>query len=72
MEKQKFYLPLERLQKLQESVGFLDSYKTNPNEIHHIGPNINTENMTETNLLRELGKLNVRREEIIKQLMGTK
>lgn len=39
----KFYLTIERVKILQESVGFLDDYETPSDEIHHIGPNINTE-----------------------------
>jgi hypothetical protein len=66
----KAFLSLEKIKNLQNVIGFLDNYKTPSNEMHHIGPNINTENVEETKLLRELGKINVRREQIIKKLMN--
>lgn len=64
-------IEIERLRRLQTSIGFLDSYKTPVDEVHHIGANINTENVKKTKLLRELGRINLRREVIIKSLMGT-
>jgi len=65
----KRYITIERIKILQEGFGFLDQYITPPDgEIHHIGPNINTEDVNNTNLLRELGDINKRREEIIKKL----
>lgn len=66
----KAYLTLERLKILQEGFAYLDNYKTPSDEIHHIGSNINTENVEETKLLRELGEINIRREQIIKHLMN--
>ena len=66
----KSYLTLERVKQLQESIGFLNDYKTPSDEIHHVGPNINTMNVEETKLLRELGEINIRREQIIKHLMN--
>lgn len=66
----KAYLTLERVKKLQESIGYLYNYKTPSDEIHHIGCNINCEDMEETRLLRELGKINIRREQIIAHLMN--
>ena len=62
------YLTKEQIITLQESVGFLDNYITPDNEVHHVGPNVNTEDMKETLLLRELGEINLRRIQIIKQL----
>lgn len=66
----KKFIEISRLQNLQDSIGYLDNYTTPTDEIHHIGPNINTENVTETNLLRELGRINLRRMEIINILMS--
>lgn len=68
----KQYIELERLQRLQNSINYLDSYQSIEGVEHHIGPNINTENVKETNLLRELGKINVRRNNIIDELMSMK
>ena len=68
----KFFLPIEKVQKLQESVGWLDNYEPTIDEIHHIGPNINTENTIQTNLLTELGRLNSRKKFIINELMNSK
>ena len=66
----KAYLTLERVKSLQDSIGFLNDYRKHELHTHHIGPNINTEDVRATRLLRELGEINSRREEIIKQLMS--
>ena len=66
----KAYLTLERVKQLQDSIGFLYDYKKPALQTHHIGPNINTEDVGPTRLLRELGEINARREQIIKQLMS--
>lgn len=67
----KEYLTIEKVKALQESIGFLDSYKTPEDEtVHHIGPNINTEDVAETKLLRELGEINKRRQTIIETIMN--
>lgn len=64
----KRYITIERIKILQDSINFLDNYITPDNEIHYIGPNINTEDVNNTDLLRELGNINKRRKEIIKKL----
>ncbi len=66
----KAFLPIEKVKQLQDSIGFLNDYKETPDEIDHIGPNINTEDVKQTELLRELGKINARRDEIIKALIS--
>lgn len=66
----KAYITLERVKILQDSIGFLNDYKKPEIQTHHIGPNINTEDVRATRLLRELGEINSRREQIIKQLMS--
>jgi hypothetical protein len=66
------YIPIDRLQRLQKSIKYLDTYLIPENKIHHIGPNINTINVKETKLLNELGKINKRRENIISELMSIK
>ena len=68
----KKFITLERLQSLQESINYLDNYKIDYNVDVHIGPNINTINVKETNLLSELGQINIRREEIINKLCQIK
>jgi len=67
----KKFIDIDRIKRLQELINFLDSYKTSDTERHHIGPNINTENVRETKLLNELGRLNVRRDQIIEELMNS-
>ena len=66
----KYYLQIERIKELHKTFGFLYKYITpSGDDIHHIGPNINTEDANKTELLRELGKINVRREQIINDLL---
>jgi hypothetical protein len=69
---EKKHIDIERLRKLEKSIGFLSKYVTPDNQIHHIGPNINTVNVTETKLLHELGEINKRRNSIIEQLTKIK
>lgn len=45
-------------------------YKTPDDEVHHIGPNIETEDVELTKLFKELGEINIRRDEIIRIIMG--
>lgn len=71
MSERKF-ITLERLQSLQESINYLDNYKIDYNIDVHVGPNINTIDVEETNLLSELGRINVRREKIINKLCQIK
>ena len=66
MKKQ--FITLERLQKLQESTGWLDVYTNDTNSVDHVGNNINTVSVRETNLLYELGNINLRRKQIISEL----
>ena len=61
------YLTKEKVIILQEIGGFLNNY-TSKNEIHHIGPDINTEDVKDTSLLKELGQINLRRNQIIEEL----
>jgi len=66
----KYYLQIERIKELHKTFGFLDKYITpSGDEIHHIGPNIDIEDIEKTKLLRELGEINVRREQIINKLL---
>lgn len=69
-DKQQRFLTKEKVQKLHKSTDFLNTYVTPDDFIDHIGPNINTENVYDTKLLRELGRINKRRLEIINQLMS--
>ena len=68
----KKFIPLKRLQALQNSINYLNSYKIDYNVDIHIGPNINTIDVEETNLLSELGRINTRREQIINKLCQIK
>ena len=63
-------MTIDRVKRLQNSIGWLDNYETPVDEIHHIGPNINTINVKESKLLRELGKINTRKKIIINELMS--
>ena len=63
------FLTIERLKILDEGFNYLEHYTTPTDEIHHVGPNINTEDVQKTKLLRELGKINLRRTQIINELL---
>ena len=68
------FISLERLQSLEKSIGFVSDYKHSPKlkgVRHVVGSSVKPEDRDSeaTMLLRELGQLNLRREEIIKQLM---
>lgn len=65
----KKFITIEKIKILEEGFGWLSNYKTPKEEIHHIGPNINTEYIYETKLLKELGEINVRKEQIINELL---
>lgn len=71
MESKRF-ISLEKAKQLEELTGFLSSYVPEEGEIHHIGPSIDEIDEENTKLLRELGKLNERRAEIIASLMNEK
>lgn len=62
------YISKEKLKVWQDRTSFLERYVNNDNVRITIGPNINTVEVKETNLLFELGQINRRREEIIKEL----
>jgi len=64
----KSYIPIERVRALQESIGWLNTYESDNISECHIGPNINTIDVRETKLLRELGLINKRRKQIIFEL----
>jgi hypothetical protein len=65
----KKFLTIEKIKTLEEGFNWLSEYKTPKEDVHHIGPNVNTEDVYETKLLRELGKINVRKEQIITELL---
>jgi hypothetical protein len=65
MSERKF-ITKENLHKLSEYI--LERYTNKENEIVHVGPNVNTVDVKETNLLYELGQINKRRQEIIELL----
>ena len=67
MSERKF-ITEEKLKQLQEAGSFLEIYEHNDDIELQVGPNINTVNVEETNLLYELGKLNKRRKQIIEKL----
>lgn len=61
------HIEKNRVEKLQEFIAFLDNYKTPTNAFHEI--RINGERNTYyTDLFFELGKINLRRDEIIKEI----
>lgn len=67
------HLHAEKMRKLQETIGFLDSYKPVKGEKHVIkqdNSDITDEGMTI--LLNKLGQINQEREFIINKLMGIK
>lgn len=66
----KKHIDIERLRRLEKSIGFLSVYKTPDDEVHHIGPNNETEDIELTKLFKELGEINIRRDEIIRIIMG--
>ena len=66
----KKHIDIERLRRLENSIGFLSSYKTVDGEVHHIGPNNETEDVELTKLFKELGEINIRRSQIIRTIMG--
>ena len=66
MKKQ--FITLDRLRKLQESMGWLDIYTNDIDSINHVGNDIDTVSVRETNLLYELGNINLRRKQIISEL----
>ena len=68
----KKFIPLKRLQALQNSINYLYNYKIDYNVDVHVGPNINTIDVEATNLLLELGRINIRREKIINKLCQMK
>ena len=70
MTKEKKYISIPRLRILQENIGFIDNYLPNDDEVHHVGDDLETIDVENTNLLYELGQLNRRRNEIIDKLMG--
>lgn len=62
------FITVDRLKSLQESIGFLDTYKKSSNETHWIKNEDESEDVERTILLSELGDLNSRRDELIKLL----
>lgn len=70
------FLSLKKIQLLQESIGFLDNYKLpkpkdDDGDTHIVGETVSYEDrdVEMTNLLKTLGQLNEKREEIIKKIM---
>jgi hypothetical protein len=68
-EKERKFITPERIKGLQESIMWLDDYKTPEDEHHFVGLNKNTELSIPTQYLNELGRINKRREELIKLLL---
>lgn len=66
--KKREYLTIEKLRVIHESINYLDTYEGDPESDHHIGPNINSEEMKYTEALRELGRINKRRKVLIEIL----
>ena len=62
------FLTLERLKSLHESIHFLGNYKPTKNTVDTVGETLEDVDFKNTFLLKELGDINVRREEIIKEL----
>lgn len=65
----KAFLSILKVQALQNSIAFLETYAPPPNEEHHIGSSLEDVNEMQTELLKELGSLNLRRVHIIQELM---
>lgn len=65
------FLPLKKIRLLEEAIGWLSSYKNNlpDEETHVVGESLEEVDLKSTLLLRELGELNIRRQQIIDQLM---
>lgn len=66
---EKKFLTLERVRKLEETIGFLTHYRPTEGEVHVIGTSLEEVDEKHTRLLKRLGELNVEREKILKELM---
>jgi len=62
------FLSIEKVNKLEETIMFLQNYLPVEGEEHHIGSDIDTIDEVPTKLLKELGELNMRRNEILNKL----
>lgn len=65
------FLPIEKIRLLEEVIGWLSEYKNDlpDEETHVVGESLEEVDFELTVLLRELGELNIRRQQIIDQLM---
>lgn len=66
---EKKFIKIEKAIRLEDSIGFLSSYKPTEGEIHHIGSSLEDVDEKYTKLLRRLGELNLEKEEILKEFM---
>ncbi len=65
------FLSLQKVQNLQTSISFLETYDgPGPDEIHHIGPSLESKDEALTDAFRELGEINKRRTELINLIMN--
>lgn len=62
------YLPLKKAKALEESIGWLSNYTTPEDEEHMIGESLEQKDEISTTLLHELGRINLKRQELIKLL----
>jgi hypothetical protein len=63
---EKKYLPLEKIEKLQDSIGFLDTYKPVAGEEHFVANSMDAMvDIEMTVALRKLGEINKQRDELI-------
>ena len=62
------FLSLEKLLKLEETLGYLSTYLPVPDEKHVIGESVTNIDVELTKLFKELGEINSRRFDIIKKI----
>ena len=59
------YISKKRAKLLEENISFLSNYETPEDEIHIVGNSLEKKDEELTNALLELGKINIRRKELI-------
>ena len=70
MSKPKKVIPLDKAKQLENTIGWLSDYLHEESEYHFV---VNKEGKTlfkETSLLRKLGKINIERKKILKELLN--
>lgn len=70
MSKPKKVIPLDKAKQLEDTIGWLSDYLHEENEYHFV---VNEKGKTlfkETSLLRKLGKINMERKKILKELLN--